>query len=180
MRRRVSIPFALLFVLCIAAGDALGTKLAYRGPKDLAAESPVIVRGRVTSVSSYWNARHTKIFTEARVRVEETYKGGDLREARVLQLGGVVGHVNMRVEGALGWKESEEVLLFLEPGMTGTFNVAGFSQGKFTIERDPRTNRAFVRAPDLADTELLGAPERPGSPARISLDEFVAKTMSGR
>lgn len=177
MRRRVSIPWVALLVLCVAVADAAGTKLLYRSPKDLAAESTQIVRGRVSSVSAYWNARHTKIFTEARIRVEETYKGRDLREARVLQLGGIVGHVNMHVEGALDWKESEEVLLFLEPGMPGTFNVAGFSQGKFAIERDQRTGRAFVNAPDLAGADVAGKPGARAGSGRISLDTFVAKTI---
>lgn len=161
MKRRVSVPWVALLVLCVAVADAAGTKLLYRSPKYLAAESTQIVRGRVSSVSSFWNDRHTNIFTEA----------------RILQLSGIVGHVNMRVEGALDWKESEEVLVFLEPGMPGTFNVAGFSQGKFAIERDPRTGRAFVHAPDLAGADVAGKPGARAGSGRISLDAFVAKTI---
>ncbi len=72
MRRRVSILCLVLLALSVLAVDGQGTKLIYRSPKDLAAESPQIVRGRVASVSSYWYAQHTKIFTEARMYAGET------------------------------------------------------------------------------------------------------------
>jgi hypothetical protein len=168
--------------LCLLVASSQATKIMYRSPRDLAAESPQIVRGTVASVDSYWNAEGTKIFTEARVVVEETYKGASIREARVIQLGGIVGHVNMHVEGALSWKPDEEVLLFLEPNIPGTFSVAGFSQGRFEIQRDARTGKAFVVGVDLGGTEVVGAPSVgvPPGQQRISLDQFVNETLDRR
>jgi hypothetical protein len=133
----------------------------------------------VEEVRSFWNRERTKIFTEAIIAVDETYKGPPLREARVLQLGGIVGHVNMHVEGALAWKRNEEVLLFLEPGMSGTFNVAGFSQGKYAIERDPRTNRAFVRASGLSGVGRTGT-RGETIPSRIGLRDFIDNVIGRR
>ncbi len=179
MKRTALILLAAVLCLAFAADSGLATKLLYRSPRQLADESSHVLRGRVERVRSFWNEEGTKIFTEAVIAVEETYKGPALREARVLQLGGVVGHVNMRVEGALAWRQDEEVLLFLEPGMPGTFNVAGFSQGKYGIERDPRTNRPFVRAPGLSDIELVGKPEE-SVPRRVGLGEFIDEVMGRR
>jgi len=179
MRTAACILSVSVCALILLTGAGHCTKIIYRGPKDLAQESSQIVRGRVASVRAFWNAEKTKILTEALVTVDETYKGAALREARILQLGGIVGHVNMRVEGALAWRPDEEVLLFLEPGMTGTFNVAGFSQGKFRIERDSRTGRAFVKAPGLLDVELVGKP-RDAAPRRVGLQDFVDEAIGRR
>ncbi len=182
MKRCACILWVSIGVLCILAAAGQATKIIYRSPKDLAAESSNIVRGTVASVNSYWNAEHTKIFTEARIAVAETYKGGALREARVIQLGGIVGHVNMHVEGALGWKPDEEVLLFLEPNVPGTFSVAGFSQGKFDIVRDAKTGKAFVAGVDLDDVEVVGEPanEPANGQRKVSLDRFINETLDRR
>lgn len=179
MKRIVLLLLASILFLAFAADIGLATKIVYRSPRELADESSHIVRGRVERVRSFWNREQTKIFTEAVIAVDETYKGAALHEARVLQLGGIVGHVNMRVEGSLAWRLDEEVLLFLEPGMQGTFNVAGFSQGKYEIERDPRTNRAFVRSPGLPDTELVGKPNG-AAPRRIGLGDFIDEVVGQR
>jgi hypothetical protein len=182
MKRCACIILVSIGVLCILAASGQATKLVYRSPKDLATESSNIVRGTVASVSSYWNAERTKIYTEARIAVDETYKGGPIREARVIQLGGIVGHVNMHVEGALGWKPNEEVLLFLEPNAAGTFSVAGFSQGKFDIVRDAKTGKAFVAGVDLDDVEVVGepAPAPPAGQRKVTLDRFINETLDRR
>lgn len=96
--------------------------------------------------------------------MDETYKGGAVPDVRIVQLGGIVGHVKMKVSGALRWKRGEEVLLFLEPYDRGTYQVSGFSQGKFGIERDPDTGRMYVKHPPLEGIEIIGAPgEEPGA-----------------
>jgi len=179
MKRVVLLFLASILFLAFAADIGLATRIMYRSPRELADESSHIVRGRVERVRSFWNREQTKIFTEAVIAVDETYKGAALGEARVLQLGGIVGHVDMRVEGALSWRLDEEVLLFLEPGMPGTFNVAGFSQGKYEIERDRRTNRAFVRSPGLPGTELVGKPGG-AAPRRVGLGDFIDEVVGRR
>lgn len=182
MKRCACILLVSIGVLCILAAAGQATKIIYRSPKDLAAESSNIVRGTVAGVNSYWNAEGTKIFTEARIAVDETYKGGPIREARVIQLGGIVGHVNMHVEGALIWKRDEEVLLFLEPNVPGTFSVAGFSQGKFDIVRDAKSGKAFVAGVDLTDVEVIGEPAGapPAAQQKVPLDRFINETLDRR
>jgi hypothetical protein len=144
--------------------------------------SPAVVRGRVQSMESYWNAKHTKIFTRTRIAVDETYKGNTRPTVDIIQLGGIVGNVKVTVQGALRWAVGEEVLIFLEPYDASSFQVSGFSQGKFKIERDPETGVAYIQAPPLEGVSLVGAPS-PQAPAgaslrqRVTLDEFVGHAL---
>ncbi len=167
-------------MLLALASTGWATEIMYQSPKQLADESSRIVRGTVVSVRSYWNAQHTTILTETRIRVAETYKGARTPEAVVVQLGGVVGHVKVNVEGALSWKPAEEVLLFLETNPDGAYQVAGFSQGKFAIERDARTGAAFVKSPGLGGAGLVGAPPGGVKAVNMPLDRFIDDTMGRR
>jgi hypothetical protein len=171
---------ACALLVLSAAGEA--TKILYQSPRELANESSQIVRGTITSVKSYWNAEGTKIFTEALVAVDQTYKGAAIGEARVLQLGGIVGHVNMHVEGALTWRPDEEVLLFLEPNVRGTFSVSGFSQGKFDLTRDPKTGALFVQGVELGGAEIVESSPGAAPPprGRVPLDQFINETLDRR
>ena len=177
MKRIASILVVSMSVLLGFVLIAQATQVVYRTPKQLADESSRIVRGKVVAVRSFWNAEKTQIFTEARIKVDETYKGGALAEAWVVQLGGIAGHVNMHVEGALSWKPREEVLLFLESNPAGDFQVAGFSQGKFGIERDATTGKAFVRGSGFEGVSLVGAPPGRSAAGRMPLDQFVTETL---
>jgi hypothetical protein len=161
------------------------TQVAYFAPQDLAQYSEAVVRGRVVSVDSYWNDRHTKMFTRTRIHVDETYKGNPQPVIDVIQLGGVVGNVKVTVHGSPQWEVGEEVLLFAEPYKAGDFQVAGFSQGKFRIIRDPKTGQAYVQAQVENETGLLGA--SPGQqratvsrPEMVPVDEFVEQALGRR
>jgi len=169
--------------VCLWATAPQATQVMYRTSQDLGSESALVVQGRVAGVQSYWNETHSKIFTEAQVTIEESYKGGRPGTVRVLQLGGIVGHVRMTVAGSLSWNPGEEVLLFLEPSMGGAYQVSGFSQGKFTVERDPETGLPYVSRPALEGAEVLRAP---GSDAaepitgvtRMPLERFINEALN--
>jgi hypothetical protein len=164
------------------AALAYATQIAYRSPQDLGEQSPLVVRGRVQSVESYWNTKHTKIFTRTRIAVYETYKGNAPPTVDLVQMGGIVGNVKVTVQGALQWRVGEEVLLFAEPYDAGSYQVSGFSQGKFTIERDRATGIAYVDAPAPEGVGLLGAPS-PQQPSRarlgqrVTLEQFVSQAL---
>lgn len=158
------------------------TQFEYRSPRQLGEQATLVVRGRVQSVESYWNAKHTKIFTRTRIAVDETYKGDHEPTVDVIQLGGVVGNVRVTVHGALGWKVGEEVLLFAEPYDPGTYRVSGFSQGKFEIWRDRTTDAAYIHAPRIEGVRILGVPSaerqaRVRAPQGVPLDEFVSHAL---
>jgi len=172
---------ALTLVIGVVAVNSFATQIIQRTPKELAQESQLVVDGKVSSVSSYWNADHSKIFTEAVVSVGSTYKGGSTPTVRVVQLGGVVDNVRMTAHGALQWKKGEEVLLFLEPSVPGAFQIAGFSQGKYLIERDPRTGKAFVKhalPPDGGDAKAPASDAQPSAAAeRPTLEQFIDSVL---
>jgi hypothetical protein len=158
MKRAAAILGASILVLAVLATDLPATQIIYRSPKELGDESSLVVLGKVRDSRSYWNESGTKILTETLIEVSESYKGQGGALVPVIQLGGVVGNVRMNVHGALSWKRGEEVLLFLEPFRAGTYQVAGFSQGKFEIERDPVTGRPHVKHARLEGVEVLRAP----------------------
>ncbi|NIO29562.1 MAG: hypothetical protein GTO29_13525 [Candidatus Latescibacteria bacterium] len=185
MKRFSSIFCVTLLVLAAAASLVQATQILYQSPKQMGRESPLVVKGKVATSRSFWNEKRTKIFTETFVDVDETYKGTGGSTVRIIQIGGVVGNVRMHVHGALSWRPGEEVLLFLEPYGTEGYRVSGFSQGKFEIERDPKTGEAFITRPALEGVEVLGAPVREGAApvsrtVKIRLDQFIEEALNRR
>jgi hypothetical protein len=158
------------------------TQLQLMTAREMAERSERIVAGTVTRVESFWNEKHTKIYTRTTIAVDETYKGTRGGTVDILQLGGVVGNVRVTVDGAIAWKKDEEVLLFLEPYVQGTYQVTGLSQGKFEIERDPETGERFVSREAIEGVEIVGLAAEgedargPGA-RRISLERFVSDAL---
>ena len=180
VRHALLLVCALLLFLGTAS-STWASQAVYMSPRDLGDQATLVVRGRVESVDSFWNGKHTKIFTRTRVAVDEAYKGGAASAIDLLQLGGVVGTVKVTVQGALQWRVGEEVLVFAEPAGPADFRVMGFAQGKFTIERDPATGAAYVEGPPLEGVTLVGAPadrERARSSRRLTLEQFIGEALS--
>ena len=185
MTRSVSLFTGVGLLLALTSSLASATSIVARAPEQLAQESALVVDGRVTAVRSYWNDDHSKIFTEAAIAVDGTHKGSAASSVRIVQLGGVVGNVRMTAHGALAWTRGEEVLLFLEPSDPGVYQVAGFSQGKYTIERDARTGKAFVRQALPADVDDARAPATSSSAGtagaeRVTLEQFLNRVLPQR
>jgi hypothetical protein len=183
MQRRVFALVCFVFASISAGSSAFATQIVYKSPEQMGQESSLVVRGRVASVESYWNAKHTKIFTRTRVAVDETYKGAPAGMVDVVQLGGVVDGVRVTVQGAVTWRHNEEVVLFLEPYQAGSYHVAGFSQGKFEVERDPDTGKSFVRRPAMEEVQFLTMsptgelPPRASEVRRIPVDQFINQAL---
>ncbi|MDH3198096.1 MAG: hypothetical protein OEO21_07630 [Candidatus Krumholzibacteria bacterium] len=181
MKRFMPVIGAVVLALAITTVAVHATQVLFRTPRQLGAESALVVQGRVTSVQSYWNPSHTKILTETRVVVEDTFKGTRAGAVTVMQLGGVVDNVRMTVHGALQWREGEEVVLFLEPFDAGRYQVSGFTQGKFGVERDESTGEAYVRALEQRDAEMVGVPgAETGAvvkPKKMRVAAFIANAL---
>jgi hypothetical protein len=174
-----SIAGFVISILVVFSAVSHATQIVYQTPHQMGATSTVVVEGRVSNVRSFWNSDHTKILTEAQIVVSASHKGQSPGIVRVVQLGGVVGHVRVNVAGALSWQPDEEVLLFLEVMPGGAHRVAGFSQGKYRVERD-ESGRRFVVAPSLEGVELVGAPDGSVPPARlerVEVNRFVSEAL---
>ncbi|HEU4711652.1 MAG TPA: hypothetical protein VFS76_08815 [Pyrinomonadaceae bacterium] len=113
---------------------ALGLSL-----EDMVQQSDVIAIGSCTETQSVWV--DNSLVTLAKVSVNETLKGteGDLTVALP---GGVDANrkfpVAMSYPGAPRMTPGEDVFLFLNISgeVSGSYTVAGFSQGKFSIVKD--------------------------------------------
>jgi hypothetical protein len=182
MKRQAGRPILVIMMILVCAQALSATQIVVLSPREMANNSALVLSGRVAGSDSYWNDEHTKIFTRITILVDETYKGQHSPRVELVQLGGIVGNVKVTVEGALQWKEGEEVLLFLEPcGSASQYQVAGLSQGRFEIERDPATGKRLVTRPSFAGVELFQSDGGPvkgdGALEKVPLEQFVSEVL---
>lgn len=180
---------SVVVVCLLITGTILGlatrteaTRILPMDAQKLGQTATTVVQGRVSSIHSSWNASHTKVFTETTIAVDETFKGDPGSEVTLVQLGGDVDGIRVTVHGALHWTQGEEVLLFLEPYPNGKYQVTGFSQGKYHIERDEATGRAFVRQADLGGAEMHDEDSevhkaRMTAAKRVPLEQLLAQAL---
>jgi hypothetical protein len=118
---------------------------------ELTASADLIVRARVASEGSRWDASHRRIYTDVTVAVQEVYKG-DARVGDALtvtRLGGSVDGIGMRVAGEVSLAAGEESILFLrrhDPRRGSRLTVVGMAQGKLLVLRDRRGVRVLPSA----------------------------------
>ncbi|MEQ1831712.1 MAG: hypothetical protein ABL977_01570 [Candidatus Eisenbacteria bacterium] len=180
--RRLLCPAVLL--VAMLAVPAHATRLLLLDTPTLAQRSQDIVVGRVLSTRSYWDDRHTRIFTEVVVSVDETLKGStDANGTLTLtQLGGRVDGARYDVPGSPRFVNGEEALLFVYRGPTGRAQVNGMAQGKFDIITDAESGEKLVQRtlPGLAVKDLHTMALAPGdAPARrFRLSELRAEIQS--
>lgn len=104
-------------------------------------DAEVVVKGDVVDSKSYWSSDGKSIVTQVRVRYSEVIKGEVVsREFIVEHLGGMVGDLGMSVSDTSEFKKGEQVILFLNKGMSKVsgeaYNVTGRAQGKYTVGSD--------------------------------------------
>ncbi len=124
--------------------------------QDMTTQSDVIAVGNCLETKSVWVDR--SLVTLATVSVSETLKGTNASTLTVELPGGVDANrkipIAMTYPGAPSVTPGEDVLLFLTAtGETaGSYNVTGFSQGKFSIVTDEDGELMVSR--DLTKTSL--------------------------
>jgi hypothetical protein len=163
---------AALLLLPLAARPAVAVAVSV---EELARGSDVVVRGRVSRVSSFWTADGARIMTVAELSPSETWRGTTPGPVQVLVPGGVVGDIGQRVDGAPTFATGEEVVVFLWRSGEGAFRVRGLAQGKFTVVAD-------AARPALAHTRAVGvrlaAGERLAGPMGVA--ELERRVRSAR
>ena len=124
--------------------------------QDMVHTSDLIAIGNCVGTRSVWVGR--SLVTLATVSVGETMKGTEQNEIAVALPGGIDANrdvpIAMNYVGAPHITPGEDVLLFLRAGgpVSGTYTIAGFSQGKFSIVRDEDGRQIVTR--DLTKTML--------------------------
>lgn len=170
--------FISLLLILLGASPAAATRLLLLDTPTLAQRSEDIVVGHVLSTRSYWNAEHSRIFTDVVIGVDETWKGAATEDGTLTltQLGGHVDGAHYNVPGSPSFTIGEEALLFVYRGASGRAQVNGMAQGKFEIRTDAATGEKLVQRmlPGLAIKDLSSlAPAAAGDGVRaFKLSEF--------
>ncbi|HET6854821.1 MAG TPA: hypothetical protein VFH46_21150 [Pyrinomonadaceae bacterium] len=127
--------------------------------EDMVNQSDVIAIGNCVDTKSIWVDQ--SLVTLATVSVSETIKGAtESGTVTVVLPGGIDANrkfpVAMSYPGAPRLTPGEDVFLFLtsDTGFAGGYNVAGFSQGKFSIVNDEDGTPVVSR--DLTKMSLQG------------------------
>ncbi len=154
----VAVLVIALVAMFVSPGQLLG-QARKATLKELTETSHVILTGKCVKKESFWNAGRTKIFTEVRIRAEETIKGNPGAEIVVTVPGGQVGNTVYEVSDMPGFLDGEEVLVFLWKHPSGKTLVTGALQGKLTIAEEKSTGKKVVRgARFLIEDELQQKP----------------------
>jgi hypothetical protein len=194
-RLRLAAPLALT----LAVSSAVLTVAPARASLVLALDLPQMVERAdhvavvdVQSVQAAWDAKHERILTTVDLAVVESWKGpmAPAMHVKVVQPGGTVGDVTMKVFGLTQFTPGERALVFLRGAQTGAA-VVGMAQGKRLLRRDVTTKRWMVLAPDRSGAMFVppkattsAAPvfdprQRPLDDLRVEIRDLVGKA-SGR
>ena len=140
-------------VIQTSVDTSLATSLSI---KDMVNQSDLIAIGSCVDTKSVWVDR--TLVTLATISIGETLKGAELGTITVALPGGVDANrkfpVAMTYPGAPRIAPGEDVFLFLTANsdVAGSYTVAGFSQGKFSIVKDEDGEQVVTR--DLTKTML--------------------------
>ena len=179
--QRISLTPIRLLLLLLLAVAALFIALSSQATimqrleiEELARNSSDVFHGQIISTETYWNAGHTRIYTAARVGINETLKGmakrGDL--VKVVQLGGEKDGVRMDYAGRPEFAAGESVVLFTTRNRNNELTVVALKQGKMRVEGQTVT-RDFSGLTLLNGTKA-GKEIQPvkASPVQLTMNEL--------
>lgn len=174
----VSIVLSLGALLTLAV-PASATSLVRRGIEALTLDSETIVQGSVVDIHSYWNASHTLILTDVRLRPSKFFKGEAVEDVILTVMGGTVGGTTTLILGGPELAPGREYVLFLShgdlPGAPARLTVRDLCQGAFAVRKD-RAFSAALGEPLLPDAQ--GLTDVPGGVEGLSL-ETLAQLIRG-
>lgn len=131
---RFSTALAVSAALLAFAAPASATTVLRVSVEKMALASDVILHGEVVTsraVAVNGNPRHIR--TDVVIKVTDLIKGQrGTREIKLELPGGKLGDWTMHFPGMPGFKDGEEVVLFLEKTQTN-YAITGLSQGKFSV-----------------------------------------------
>lgn len=157
---------------------------------ELTRRSDQVVVGEVVEVTTTWDERHERIWSTVELTVAETWKGATpgTGRLRIVQPGGSVGDVEMKVHGLPGFSVGERAVLFLQARKDGAkvhHALVGLGQGRRPLNVDPATGRWFAEPPDLSAAVIVDkgsfrpAPAQPALPLE-TLRERVRQLVPPR
>lgn len=182
MHHRVSIFVAVgLWLSMLPVWPARASVVLAMDLAQLTAESDRIVVGEVLSIKSQWDKARLRISSTVDVKVTEIWKGAmpTTRKVTVVQPGGVVDDIEMRVHGMPAFAPGERAVLFLR-GLERA-SLVGLSQGKRAVRFDATSKKWMAHAPDLSAVVQVdaGGKMRPAMPqAEMPLDDLKRRVYA--
>lgn len=179
---RLLVAAAMIAATMLAASRASATIMQFLEIEDLTRLSSDIFHGQVISTETYWNAERTHIYTAARVRIGESFKGSTRRDqiVTVTQLGGEKDGLRMDYAGRPEFTAGESAVLFAVRGKRDDFIVVALKQGKMRVEGgEVARDFSGIR---LIDGLNGGKNLRPITPrsTRLTLDELRNRIARAR
>ena len=149
---------ALALLSLVAARPARASIVVALDLETMVARADHIAVVDVTAVSAAWDAKHERILTTIDLTVVDAWKGPltPAAHVKIVQPGGTVGDLQMRVDGMTRFTPGERALVFLR-GTPASAAVVGMAQGKRLLRHDTTTNRWLVHAPDRAGASFVRA-----------------------
>jgi len=144
MRMVGTIPVVALW-LAVGVCPGVGMSAMIRlGLEQLTRGADMIVLGTITHRVSAWNDRHSEIYTDVTVDVEEAMKGSPGMAVAFRVAGGVIGEIGMGTSTDASFEPGERVIVFLHrEGHTA--RLFGRRQGKFSVSHGTVTHEGQVR-----------------------------------
>jgi hypothetical protein len=121
----------VILLASLLPGWAAASMIQVMNLAEMTDQADRIVVAHVLSTKSAWDAQHRSIHTTIELKVDEVWKGAAAEHEIVVQPGGTVGDVEMRVHGMPQFTAGERTLLFLA-GQSAP-RVVGMSQGKRSL-----------------------------------------------
>ena len=113
-------------------------------------DSPIIVHGRVTDVSSFTTGPQRTIESVVTLTVIDTLKGTAARTMLFRIPNGQVGRYRRIVVGAPEFVEGDEVVVFLQAHAPAIPTIFGLSQGVYRVVRDANAQAIVTPPPVMA------------------------------
>ena len=141
------LPFIALSVVILGGLTAHASTARRLSLQELVHRADLVVLGQIEHEQSFWQG--PRIYTLSKVRVDELWAGRDHtpQQVDVLTLGGHVGEIGQRVEGASAPAVGERVVMTLKGTAGGEHLPVAMAQGIFVIGEPPL--QAHVTRPGI-------------------------------
>ena len=168
-------------VVAALAGAASATVVLRCGVDELTDLCDGAVVGTVSAKSVVLDREHGRIWTEYRVRVDETWVGAEATDVTVSVPGGEAAGVIQDFEGGATFEKGDRAAVFVCRRDDGRLLVLGEAQGAFKVKRDAATGADVCEnsVDGLAFVDRAGK-KADGAATRMTLDDLRTKVADAR
>lgn len=143
--------FAILFVCILAfnCSKSFAMREVAKSTLEVAKRADQVVVAECTSSKSKWGEHEKLIFTYSTFLIQESVTGGEPEKEITLRIiGGQVDDLILSAPDMPGFREGEEVILFLGPkNREGYPTLASVQNGVLRIETDRVTGKKYITTP---------------------------------